>query len=76
MILEQLPEVRQWPTAMKLQLASELWDEVLAHQEDIPVTRAQRAEIERGMAEFERDPSKVTTWEAVKARILAGRAGE
>lgn len=76
MILEQLPQVRQWPTAMKLQLASELWDEVLAHQEDIPVTLAQRAEIERSMAEFEKDPSNVTTWDAVKARILAGRARE
>ncbi len=76
MILEQLPEVRQWPTAMKLQLASELWDEVLGHQEDIPVTLAQRAEIERSMAEFEREPSNVTTWDAVKARILAGRASE
>ena len=76
MILEQLPQVRQWPTAMKLQLASELWDEVLAHQEDIPVTLSQRAEIERSMAEFEKDPSNVTTWDAVKARILAGRARE
>ncbi len=61
---------------MKLQLASELWDEALAHQQDIPVTPAQREEIERSMAEFEKDPGKVTTWEAVKARILAGRRRE
>lgn len=73
MILEQLPQVRQWPTAMKLQLASELWDEVAAHQEEIPVTPSQRAEIERCMAEFEKEPSKVTSWADVKARILAGR---
>ena len=76
MILEQLPDVRQWPTAMKLQLASELWDEVVAHQEDLPVSPAQRTEIERSMAEFEREPSNVTTWDAVKARILAGRGRE
>jgi putative addiction module component (TIGR02574 family) len=76
MILEQLPAVKQWPTAMKLQLASELWDEVLAHQEDIQVSPEHRAEIERSMAEFEREPSKVTTWEAVKARILAGHGRE
>ena len=76
MILEQLPDVRQWPTAMKLQLASELWDEVLAHQEDLPVSPAQRTEIERSMAAFEREPSNVTTWDAVKARILAGRGRE
>ena len=76
MILEQLPDVRQWPTAMKLQLASELWDEVLAHQEDLPVSLAQRTEIERSMAEFERGTSKVTTWDAEKARILAGRGRE
>ncbi len=76
MILEQLPEVQKWSPAMKLQLASELWDEALAHQEDIPVTLAQRTEIERCMAEFEKEPSKATTWDAVKARILAGRGRE
>jgi putative addiction module component (TIGR02574 family) len=73
MILEQLPVVKNWPTAMKLQLASELWDEVAAHQGDIAVSPAQRSEIESSMAEFERDPSQVTTWDAVKTRILAAR---
>lgn len=73
MILEQLPEVQKWPLAMKLQLASELWDEAIAQQADIPVTPAQRDEIERSMAEYERDPGTATTWAAVKARILAKR---
>ncbi len=71
MILQQHPELQQLSPAEKLELVSELWDDLAAHPEVVPVTREQIAELDRRMEAYRKDPSQVTTWEAIKARILS-----
>lgn len=77
MILETIPDVNRLTPAQKLLLVSELWDDLAAHPTEVPVSREQIAELDRRMADYRRDPSQVTTWEAIQQRIL-GRtlAGE
>ena len=70
MILESLPEVKRLTAAEKLILVSELWNDLAAHPTEVPVSREQIAELDRRMEEYRRDPSQVTTWEAVQQRIL------
>lgn len=63
--------------AEKLQLVNELWAELASHPSQIPVTREQLAEIERRMTEYRLKPSEVTTWEAIRQRVLSkASAGE
>ena len=73
MILETIPDVKSLSAAEKLLLVSELWDELAAHPTDVPVSREQIAELDRRMEAYRRDPSQVTSWEAIQQRIL-GRA--
>jgi putative addiction module component (TIGR02574 family) len=73
MILDRHPEIRQLSQLEKLELATELWDEFEANQASLPVSEEHMAELDRRNEEYERDPSRVTTWEAIKARILGGR---
>lgn len=77
MILETIPDVNRLTSAQKLLLITELWDDLAAHPTEVPVSREQIAELDRRMAEYRRDPSQVTTWEAIQRRVL-GRtlAGE
>lgn len=77
MILETVPDVNRMTPAQKLLLVTELWDDLAAHPTEVPVSREQIAELDRRMADYRRDPSEVTTWEAIQQRIL-GRtlAGE
>ena len=70
MILERIPELNRLTPSEKLLLVSELWNDLAAHPTDVPVSREQMAERDRRMAEYRRDPSKVTTWEAIQKRIL------
>ena len=70
MILETLPEVKQLTPSQKLVLVSELCDDLAAHPSDVPVSPEQVAELDRRMADYRRDPSKVTSWEAIQKRIL------
>ena len=76
MILERHPEIQRLSAAEKLALVAELWDDVAANPEDIPVSPEHLAELDRRMAEYRRDPSRVTSWEAIKARILGPAASQ
>ena len=53
----------------RIAVATELWDEVDAQQASIPISAEQMAELDRRNEDYERDPSRVTTWEAIKARL-------
>ncbi len=70
MILETMPDVKQLTAAEKLLLVSELWDDLAAHPTEVPVSRERIAELDRRMEAYRRDPSQVTTWEAIQQRIL------
>jgi putative addiction module component (TIGR02574 family) len=70
MILETIPDVNRLSPAEKLLLVSELWDDLAEHPSEVPVTREQIAELDRRMEAYRRDPSQVTSWEAIQQRIL------
>ena len=70
MILETIPDVKKLSPSEKLLLVTELWDDLAAHPTEVPVSREQIAELDRRMEEYRRDPSKVTSWEAIQKRIL------
>jgi putative addiction module component (TIGR02574 family) len=55
----------------RLTLVQEIWDSIAAEAEQIPLTEAQRSELERRLAAHAADPSNVIPWEEVKARALA-----
>jgi putative addiction module component (TIGR02574 family) len=69
MILDSLPEVNRLSPAEKLQLASEIWDDLAGQPDRVPMSAAQLEELERRMEEHRRAPDQVTTWEAIKQRI-------
>jgi putative addiction module component (TIGR02574 family) len=52
----------------RLALVEELWDSIA---EATPLTEAQRAELDRRLAEHKANPDDVVSWEEVKASITA-----
>jgi putative addiction module component (TIGR02574 family) len=65
-----------WAELMKLtpeeriELAQDLWDTIKS--EDLPpLTADELDELDRRLAEHQRDPSTAVPWEDVKARLLA-----
>jgi len=67
-----LNALRQLSVAERLQLVEDLWDSIAqdAPDEALPMTPELAAELDRRIAEYERDPSAGQSWEAVRARIL------
>jgi putative addiction module component (TIGR02574 family) len=61
------------PAEDRLALAEELWDSVAAHPESVPITEAQRQDLQRRLEAFRDNPKAGSPWEEVKAR-LRGRS--
>jgi putative addiction module component (TIGR02574 family) len=55
----------------RLALAEAIWDSVARDAETAPLPAAQRAELERCLADSIAYPDAVTPWEVIKARALA-----
>lgn len=53
----------------RLTLVEELWDSIAADSAAVPLTQAQRAELDRRIAEHEANPDDVIPWEEVQASI-------
>ncbi len=55
----------------RLTVAEALWDSVVREIEAAPLPEAQRAELERRLADSLARPEAVTPWELIKAQALA-----
>ena len=53
----------------RLALVEQIWDSLAADSAAVPVTDAQRAELDRRIADHEANPDDVVSWENAKASI-------
>ena len=53
----------------RLELLDRLWDSLVDTPERIPLTDAQKEELDRRLDDFERDPSIGIPWDEVRKRI-------
>ncbi len=72
------PELKQLgidrlSVAERILLVEKIWDSIADESEQLPLTDAQRQDLERRLAAHRADPRAGSTWEEVKAR-LRGRA--
>lgn len=56
----------------KVLLAHDLWKEIELESADLPLTDAQREEVERRLREHEANPGQYQTWEEVRREIEDG----
>ncbi len=57
--------------AEKLQLVEDLWDDLAADPDSIPVHDWQKQELQRRIANLSSHPDSGLTWEEVKRRVRA-----
>jgi putative addiction module component (TIGR02574 family) len=62
--------------AEKLQLVEDLWDDLAASPDDVPVHEWQKQELARRKANLQGNPASAVSWEDVKRRIRAGMAAK
>ncbi|OAI58149.1 hypothetical protein AYO49_00085 [Verrucomicrobiaceae bacterium SCGC AG-212-N21] len=70
-ITERYPEIQQLADEDKLQLASELWSDVVG--DSTPDDPSLEQTIAERLAEYHAHPERVSSWADVKARLLGSR---
>ena len=68
---ELVEEVVKLPASERLELIGALWDSL--SDEEVPLTKAQVAELDRRLNDMDKNPGDEMTWEEARQRIIAGR---
>ncbi len=55
----------------RIALAQAIWDSIPIASGPLPLTEAQKAELERRLADDDKNPDNVVPWESVEANVLA-----
>ena len=61
-----IEDIRRLSVAERIQLVEDIWDTIAMSHEEVPLTEAQRAELDRRLDEHSQDPSKGRSWDAVR----------
>jgi putative addiction module component (TIGR02574 family) len=61
--------IDQLSAAQRILLVEEIWDSIAAEEAAIPLTEAQKQDLQRRLAACEANPKAGSTWEEVKARL-------
>jgi len=67
----KLDDLLKLPVPERIELAMALWDSIAEPelQDQLPLTEAQKAELDRRLAEHDRNPSRGIPWEEVQRRL-------
>jgi putative addiction module component (TIGR02574 family) len=65
----QLSDILQLTIAERIQLAEDIWDSVAAFPEAIPLTDAQKEELDRRLQTYAENPNEGVSWEVLKERL-------
>lgn len=65
------PSFDQMTPAERVLYVQDLWDRIAAEPDGVPLTEAQRVELQRRVEEHRADPASAVPWEQVLERARA-----
>ncbi len=65
-----LSDILKLSVAERIQLVEDIWDSIAEEADALPLTDAQREELDRRLADQEANPGVGRPWSEVKARLL------
>jgi putative addiction module component (TIGR02574 family) len=66
----RISDVLELSVPERMRLVQAIWDSIEAVPEAVPVTEAEREELDRRLEAYYQDPDVGSPWSEVKARIL------
>jgi putative addiction module component (TIGR02574 family) len=65
----QISEILQLSVAERIQLVEDIWDSVAAFPDDVPLTEAQKKELDRRLQAYAQNLNEGISWEELKAQL-------
>lgn len=67
--MKTIQELRELSVAERIQLVEDLWDSIAEDARELPLSEAQRQELDRRLDDLEKNPTAGKPWEQVKREI-------
>ena len=71
MRVDDIPGITSLTVAEKMLLLEELWDSIASEPASVPVPQSHREELDRRLAEHEKDPGRLLTLDDLRGKIKA-----
>ena len=68
-----LEDLKHLPLSERLQLVEDLWDSIASDLESVPLPESVKAEMDRRLDAYLKDPSRSLSLEEVQRRMKGGR---
>jgi putative addiction module component (TIGR02574 family) len=65
----ELSDILQMSVAERIQLVEDIWDSLAAPPESIPVTDAQKEELDRRLQAYAENPVERISWDKLKEKV-------
>jgi putative addiction module component (TIGR02574 family) len=65
----QLEDILQLSVSERIQLAEDIWDSIAANPEALPLSDADRQELDRRLESYARNPDEGVPWDDLKKRV-------
>jgi len=65
----QLEDVLQLSVSERIQLAEDIWDSIAANPDSLPLTDAERQELDRRLNSYARNPDEGVPWDDLKKQV-------
>ncbi len=70
---ETVQEIKKLSIAERILLVEEIWDSIVADQEAVEITAAQRTELDRRLEAYHASKDQGASWDEVKAELTTGK---
>ncbi len=68
--MKDISDIRLLPVPERLELVAEIWDTIIEESDDLPVSTALSAELERRLEEHRANPQTSRPWSEVRKEIF------
>jgi putative addiction module component (TIGR02574 family) len=62
-------DISQLSVSERIQLAEDLWDSILTESDAVPLSDAQKQELDKRLERYQQNPNQGSSWEQVKQRL-------
>jgi len=73
MRVDEIPEIARLTIPERILLLQDLWDSIAAEESSVPMPQSHREELDRRLAEYEKDPGRLLTLDDLRGRVEAGK---
>lgn len=69
----QVAEILELSVAEKIQIVEDIWDSIIRHPEQFPLSETEKRELDKRLADYEQNPDDGIEWETLRKNILQNK---